>query len=256
MVRRDSCLIRSLEPLFGLLWPLFLVWTSVVALLWTTGLTAEQITAAIANPGLREALLVIFRAADTLWLLLAAANLYLALAERVGLATARMWAIVIVATGAVIALASVRTGWPLGPVLYTTHLGMKLGGVSLGWPLWWFVVVVGGRMLAERLLSRASYPQLALATGVLAFLTQINLEPLAWKVRLFWFWYAPGTHLAGQPLWRNYATWWLVATVLAFLLRERQVAATARPPQWRTALILILMNAVFVLTHIAVALRA
>lgn len=255
MPRRDSLLTRSLEPLFALLWPLFLVWTAVIAVLWTTGLTAEQITTAIANPGFREALLLISRSADVLWLLLAAANLYLALAERAGLATARLWAIVIVATGAVIALVSVRTGWPLGPVIYTTHLGMKLGPMPLGWPVWWFVVVIGGRMLAERLLPRASHLQLALATGALALLTEVNLEPLAWKVRLFWFWYVPGTHLAGHPLWRNYATWWLVATALAFLLRERQVVATAQPPQWRTSLILILMNAVFVLAHIAVAFR-
>ena len=60
---------------------------------------------------------------------------------------------------------------------------------------------------------------------------------------------------AGLPLWRNFVTWWLVATALAFLLRERQVVATAQPPPWRTALILVLMNAVFVLTHVAIAFR-
>ncbi len=255
MARGDSILARGLEPIFGLLWPLFLVWTGVVALLWTTGLDADQITAAIANPGLREGVLVIFRSADVLWLLLAAANLYVALAERVGIATARVWAAGIIVTGSVLAVTSVRTGWPLGPVIYTTRLGMKLGPVPLGWALWWFVVIIGARLLAERLLPRASHSQLALATGSLAFLTQLNLEPLAWKVRLFWFWYAPGTHLASAPLWRNYATWWLVPTALAFVLRERQVAAMAHAATGRPAAILILVNIIFVVTHLAVALR-
>jgi uncharacterized membrane protein len=255
MPRRDSLLTRSLEPLLALLWPLFLVWSAAIALLWTTGLAPEQITAAIANHGLRDALLAISRAADTLWLLLAAANLYVALAERVGLGTARLWAIVIGATAAVIALASVRTGWPLGPVLYTTRFGMKLGDVPLGWPVWWFVVVIGGRMFAERLFPRASHPQLAFATGVVALLTQFNLDPLAWKLRAFWLWDVPGMPPASFPPWRNFVTWWLVATALAFLLRERQVIATAHPPPWPRALILILMNAVFVLTHVTVAFR-
>lgn len=255
MPRRDSIFTQSLQPLAALLWPLFLFWTAIISLLWTTGLTTDQVSAAITNPGLRDALLGVFRAADTLWLLLAAANLYVALAERVGLATARLWALAVVATSVVIALASARTDWPLGPVLYTTRLGMKLGGVPLGWPLWWFVVIIGGRMLAERLVPRASHRQLALATGVLTLLTQLNLEPLAWKVRLFWFWYVAGTRLASPPLWRNYATWWLVATTLAFLLRERQVVATAPSPTWRPALVLIMMNAVFVLTHLAVVIR-
>jgi uncharacterized membrane protein len=227
----------------------------VVAVLWTTGLDEEQIQAAIGNPGLREALLVVSRAADTLWVLLAAANLYLLLAARVGLATARTWALIAIGTAVLIAFASVRTGWPLGAVLYTTRLGMKLGPVPLGWPLWWFVVVIGGRLLCERLLPRASHLQLALATGAVALSTQINLEPLATKVRLFWFWYASGTRLPAAPLWRNYATWWLAATVLCYLLRERQVAATAEPPTWRPAQILLAMNAVFLLTHIAVAFR-
>jgi uncharacterized membrane protein len=255
MPPRDTILARSLEPLAALVWPLFIVWTAMTALSWVTGLDEERVRAAIANPALREALLVVFRSSDTIWLLLAAANLYVAAAERAGLATTRVWALIVFATAAVIAFASVQTGWPLGPVLYTTRLGMKLGPVPLGWLLWWFVVVIGGRMLAERLLPRASHAKLALATGTLALLTQVNFDPLAWKLRAFWLWDVPGLPSVGLPLWRSYATWWLVPTALAFVLREREVATTARPPTWHAAQILIVMNAIFILTHLAVAFR-
>jgi uncharacterized membrane protein len=255
MAHRDSILARSIEPLAALSWPLFLVWTAITALSWMSGLDEEQVRMAITNPGPREALLVVFRSADTLWMLLAVANLYVAAAERIGLATTRVWALIVFATAAVIAVASVRTGWPLGPVLYTTRLGMKLGPVPLGWLLWWFVVVIGGRMLAERLLPRASHAQLALAAGALALLTQLNFDPIAWKLRAFWLWDVPGLPSAGFPLWRSYVIWLLVPVALAYFLREREVATTAQPPAWRAAQILILMNAVFLLTHIAVAIR-
>jgi uncharacterized membrane protein len=255
MARRDSLLTRSLEPLLSSLWLLFIVWTALVTLLWTSGIGEDEVKASVANAGLRDALLVLLRSADSLWIILASANLYLSLAAREGLGTARIWAAVILSAGAAIAVASVLTEWPLGPVLYTKHLGLKLGPVPLGLPLWWLVVVIGGRMLAERLWPRASHGQLAAATGALALLTACNLEPLAWKVRFFWFWYLPGTHLAGEPPWRNYLTWWLVATILAFLLRTPRVATSVRPPSWRPAATLLLFNGAFLATHLAVAFR-
>lgn len=255
MPRRESALTRGFEPLVALLWPLFLVWTAIVAVLWTTGLSEETAKAIVKNTDLGAAAVVFLRSTDTVWLLLAAANLYLGLADRVGLGTARLWAAIVLAAGAVIAVASVRTGWPLGPIYFTTRLGLKLGPVPLGWPLWWLVVVIGGRMLAERLLPRATHGQLALVTGGLALLAQANLEPLAWKVRAFWLWDVPGTFSGSLPPWRNFATWWLVATALASLLRERRVVTTGRPPAWAPALILVLCNAVFLLAHLTIALR-
>lgn len=255
MLRRGSILARGLEPLAGMVWPVFVGWTCLVALLWISGVDGEPIAAGIANRGLRDALLAIVHAADFVWLLLGAVILYLALAERVGLTTARLWAMIIFATASVIALASVYTGWPLGSIFYTARLGGKLGPLPMGWPLWWFVAVIGSRMLAERCWPRASHHRLAAATGVLAALSQVNLEPLASKVRLFWHWYERGTHLATTNPLSSYLTWWLAATGLAFLLREPRVAAHPRPPSFRPLLVLPLLNAVFLLTHLAMALR-
>ena len=226
MIRRETFFTRSFEPLVGSLWPLFIIWTVVAACLWTSGIGEQEIRNSVANPGFRDALVVIVNAADTIWLILATTNLYLALAERIGLGDARLWTLAILATATVVAAASVRTGWP-----------------------------IGGRALATRLLPRASHLQIAAATGALALLTAINLEPLASKVRFFWFWYVPGAHVAGQAPWRNYITWWLVATALAFFLRERKVVATPHPSSTRPALVLILFNAVFLVAHLALAIR-
>lgn len=247
MPRASSLIARSLEPLLNVLWLLFMVWTAVVAALWISG---DQWTSAITNGGLRSAVEVATSAADAVWLVLGAANLYLQLAEMEGLSKARLIGLSIVATAAAIAASSAWSGYPLGSVFYTSRLGWKLGPVPLGWPLLWFITVVGGRELAARLFPRVSHGALAALTGVFAVLTDLNLEPIATKVRLFWFWYEPGTHLLpAPPSWRNYATWFVAAGGLAWLIREQRIA-TARLASWRPALALIVVNVMLLLGHL------
>lgn len=244
-----SLLARSLEPLISALWLFFLVWTAIVAVLWLGG---SEIVAGIANPGLRSAATLILQASDAIWLVLAAANLYLHLAETEGLARARIIALAIATAAGAIATASAWTGYPLGSVAYTTRLGMKLGPVPFGWPILWFVIVVGSRGLAARILPRASHRILAGFTGGIAFLTDLNLEPVATKVRLYWFWYLSGSHLPSPPPWPNYACWFLVAAALAGLIREQKLASSGSE-SWRPALIVVVLNAMLLLGHLRAA---
>ena len=250
MRRPPSFLARSLEPLINSLWILFLVWTAVVAALW---LGVENTVPGIANEGLRAAATIIVKASDTLWLVLAAGNLYLHLAEKEGIARARVVALMIGLTSCAIAACSVWTSYPLGAAFYTTRLGMKLGPVPLGWPLLWFIVVIGGREFAGKLFRRASHQTLALLTGGLALLTAFNMEPIATKLRLYWFWYLPGSHLPSPVLWRNYATWLVLACVLAWFIREQRMVSL-RAPSWRPALVLVIVNGIFILGHVRAAL--
>lgn len=251
MSRQPSLLARTLEPLINALWVLFLVWTVVVAAVWLGG---EQAVTSISNSGLREAAILVTRAGDAVWLVLGAANVYLRLAEKEGLARARLQALVIAGSAGLVAACSAWTSFPLGAVFYTTRLGMKLGPVPLGWPLLWLIVIAGGREIAARTFPRASERMLALITGGIGLLTSLNLDSIATKVRLYWFWYVPDTHQPSVVLWRNNATWFLAMAILAMLLREQKVA-TVRPAFGRPAAILVIFNIMLIIGHLREALR-
>jgi Carotenoid biosynthesis protein len=244
MRRPSSLLARGLEPLFHSLWTLLLVWTGVVAILWLRG---DEIVGAIANPGLRSAASLILGTSDAIWLVIAATNLYLHLAETEGLARTRIITLSIAAAAGALAAASAWTGYPLGTVA-STRLGLKLGPMPLAWPVLWFVIVVSGRSLAARVFPRANHASLAAFTGTLALLTDLNLEPIATKLRLYWFWYEAETRLPADPLWRNYVCWFLVAGALAWLIREEKLGA-GNSDSWRPGLIIIGVNAMLVLGH-------
>lgn len=248
--RPPSLLARSLEPLVNSLWVLFVVWTVLVVGLWLGG---DAAIASINHRDLRAAATLVAGASDALWLVLAAANVYLHLAERNGLTRARVIALTIGLTAASLAACSAWTGYPLGAVFYTVRLGMKLGPVPLGWPLLWLVVVVGGYELAAWAFPRASERLLSGITGGLAVITDLNLEPIATKFRLFWFWYVAGTHQPSPPLWRNTACWFVGVAFLAWLLRERRVG-TPPPSNRRPAAIFLILNIVLILGHLRGAL--
>ena len=250
MSRLVSHGLRSLEPLTSAMWNLFLAWTALIAFSWLAGM---GIADGISNRGLWSAVTLLLKLSDPIWLVLAAATLYLHLAETEGLARARIVALLIFSFAGAVAAGNAWTGFPAGSVAYTTRLGMKFGPVPFGWPVLWFVVVVGNRALAARLLPRASHWKLAMVTGGFSLLTDLNLEPVATKLRLFWFWYAGESHLPASPLWRNYATWFIGTAVLAGLIREHKLATQASA-SWRPALIAIAVNATLVLGHVRAAL--
>ncbi len=250
MSRSPTLLARALEPLIGALWIFFLVWSAVVAALWLSG---DEAIARIGSQDLRHAATLVAKASDTFWLLLAAANLYLQLATEHGLRRARFIAFGIAAVAAALAASSAAIGDPLGSVFYTTRLGVKLGAVPLGWPLLWLIVVIGGRELAARVFPRASHGALALITGGVAVLTDLNLESIATKLRFFWFWYVAGTHQPSAPPWTNFLVWFAAASGLACLLREEKVEVT-RLAFGRPAAILLVFNFLLVLGHLRLAL--
>jgi hypothetical protein len=246
MSRPPSLLARSLEPLIGVLWPLFLVWTAIVAGLWMAG---DEWPAAISNPGLRAALALVARFADAVWLVLAATSVHLHLAEKEGLARARLVGAVVLVVAGGLAAASVWSGQPLGHLVFTSRLGLKFGPVPLGWPLLWLIVVVGGRDLAGRIFPRAGHGALALVTGLFALLTDLNLEPIATGFRWYWFWYEPATRGLVAASWQNYAVWFVAASALAWFAREHRMASP-RPPSWRPALAFIFLHLLLLAGHL------
>ena len=244
--RRPSLLAQALEPLASSLWILFILWTAIVAAVWMLGFGEAELSAHIANAGLKSALSFLLASLDAVWVTLAAANVYLALAEAEGLSAARRWAAIVIVGGWLAAALSTRTGFPLGPLRYSARLGMRIGPVPFSVPLLWLVLVSGGRALALRLAPRMRHTRVAFAAGVLAALTEANLEPLAWRARAFWIWQSPG-----HPSIRNHAAWLVVSFAFAFLLRETHAASASSRGLPRPVLVLIIFNAVFLLTHAA-----
>ena len=190
-------------------------------------------------PELQTALRALLGILDTTWVVLAMVNMYLSLVAAEGLATARRWTGLILGAAFALAAVSVWTRWPLGPIYFTERLGVKLGPVPLGVPLLWFVVIIGARELTLWLAPRASHRRVAIWTGVLTALTDLALEPVAWKVRVFWWYAGPGHVPAGPPPW-TCAVWLVAGAALAFFLRETEVVRSVAPRPGRPAAIFVI----------------
>ena len=253
--RQPSLLARALEPFASGLWILFLVWTAVVAVVWSSGFGEAELRERISNPGLLGALEFFLASLDAAWIALGATNIYLALSEQEGLATARRWAAIVLAGAGIAAALSERLAFPLGPIHYTSRLGMRIGPVPFALPLLWFALVTGARALVLRCAPRASHAQAAGITAMLATLADANVEVIAWKVRAFWIWYPAVTPAPALPPAQNFIAWFAISWAFAFAMRETRVAAAGAGPFPRTALVFLIFNAVFLLTHAARFLR-
>ena len=252
MNARSSNLGRWLEPFVSGLWVFFLVWTAWIAGVWTFALGDDALARWVGNRDLRAVLTWLIGIGDIAWITLAAACTHLWLAENEGLSTARRWALIVGAGVAALAVASAFTGWPLGAIQYSRQLGMKLGPLPVGLPLLWFALVIGARETVLRCRPRAGQGTLALGTGALALLADVNLEPVAAKLRGFWFWRASVENAPPlfAPPWSGYAAWFLAASALAFALREERVATGVRRDFARPVAIFLLLNAVFLAANL------
>jgi uncharacterized membrane protein len=259
--RYSSPFSQALEPLAAGLWVFFVLVSLVAGVVWAFGLGDAQLALLVRQRDLLLTLQWLLPWLDFGWITLAAANVYVCLATREGLGTARRWSLGILLTVTVLGWISVRTGVPLGPIQYGLPLGplqiggvpiARLGPVPLGLALFWFAVIMGAREGLLRFFPRWSHGQIALGTGVLGALTDLSLEPLAAKLRGFWCWRAEVLGL--PPIFDAPLTgcfmWGVVAGLLAFPLREKNVVASARPRSWQPAATLAIFHAVFLAAHL------
>jgi uncharacterized membrane protein len=144
---------------------------------------------------------------------------------------------------------------PLGPIFYPLNLGLKLGPVPFGLPLLWLIVAVGAREFAQAVLPRASHGATAILAGVVALLTDLNLEPLAWKWRAWWLWYPGNLSAPATPPLQNYATWLIAAAAVAYAMRSPHVVPRLPRRPFEPIAALAVLNAVCLLTHSVLVLR-
>lgn len=249
MVKAASSIGLRLAPLADLIWIFFLIFTGVGFVVMPLGIGPVEVQRWVGVSGLREALLLLLGQADAIWMVLAAVNIYFYTVQREGLSTARRWAAIVLVGSAVLEWIGVRTGFPFGPYVYTDNFGARLLGVlPFTIPLAWLVVVLCSRYLVLALLPRLNPWLLSLAVGGLALLTDLNMEPVAWKVRAYWVWYPADPAPPLFPPWQNYLSWFLAASVFAALLRGGRL--TGRISARRPILVLLLINSLFLLVHL------
>lgn len=211
----------------------------------------------VANTDLRRTLEWLLRIGDIAWLTLAAANLHASIIESEGLGTARRWALITCGGGLFATFVNASGILPIERIVYGSALGQKLGRVPFGVMLIWFVAVVGARETVRWISPKSSHVPASLAAGLLVLLTGVNLEPLAARLRGFWFWAArdPSLPPVFVPPLSSYILWMGCGALLAYLLREDRAAIDRSSRPRRPVIIFLLLNAVFIAAHLGRIIR-
>jgi putative membrane protein len=145
-----------------------------------------------------------------------------------------LWlSLLVLALGVGLEYVGVFTGVPFGEYRYTGVLVPELpGGVPLAIGFAWLLIVVGGLFSARWLLSyvKVGQPLLwptVLLGAVLAVGLDLLLEPVAYHVKGYWEWQAPLPEgYYGVP-WSNFATWFVAALGMNWLV-SRTTARTEK----------------------------
>lgn len=250
-----SALSRFLEPLSGSLWMLFLVWTFLLALAWGFGWGDASIAKLPGPAEMRSALEFLLWHAAPIWIVLAAASVYIWLADAESVPVARRWALMLVAAAFIAAAVSAWVGWPLGLIRFTERLGMKLGPAPITFGFLFLVVVVGARELLVLTWRAASHASIAVATGVLSAATFWAIDAIAVRDQAWWLWRGtPGSVTPVAAPLPYLITIFSMAGALALLMQGRMVRSGFGPLRMPKPIVAYL--ALLVLLLIANARRA
>ncbi len=259
---RTSSFPTALSRVRNGFWTAFLIWTAVGAVVMPLEVGEMTVRRLVPFEGLADLLAGVLAVSDAVWMILAFGVVYLQVVQDRSLTTARLWALVIMLGSGFIEAVGAKTGWPFGDYRYTDNMGVRLFGVlPFTIPLAWFVIVATSQCVVDSI--RPRWPIVAKASFVatIATLTDLNLEFIAWKVRAYWIWYPPGTPLANTPpSWpplENYISWFAVAFLLSTGIQLLRMPSPGKRPPFpaRPALVLLLMNTLFLLVHFSRWLR-
>jgi len=236
-------LAAHLHALRSLAWGFFLAASAVMLAVVFFGIGEAEVREWVRGADLRDALIYCLSSLDVAWIVLAAVNTYLYVAETEGLEVARRWTVMVLAGSATLAWIGTRTGVPFGAVAFTDNLGNRIARVlPWGVPLLWVVIVLNSRYLAMLVRPGANHWSLALLTAGTSAIAEFSFEALAAHVRFYWLWdplrFDPN---ASAPL-QNYVSWFVASLVFAAFFRGHRVAVLSRKQLARpTAIAAILM---------------
>jgi uncharacterized membrane protein len=187
---------------------------------------------------------------DSSWIFVFFVAVYANLARASGLSAARFSSGIVVLAMAVILGLTGLTGWPCGPLRFTAHAGLSLGGaMPLALPLLAFALLTVSVQAAEAAFPGAGRTGLVLAATAGFILSVINgLRFFTWD-RLWWVWNPEG----GQD--GN----WRAVFGLVVLAAAAFAVSFAYPPDTRLrrnrwspdAVVWILVNTLFLAANLA-----
>ena len=255
---RPPSLALWFEPIPGLAWVLFLIWSAVGVVVMPLEVGETTLRRWIPNASLQDAAVQLLHVSDAIWIFLGAVNVYFHTVRAEGLPVARRWAAIILVGSGCLEWIGATTGYPFGPYRYTDNFGWRLGGVvPVTIPLAWLIVLLCGRYVVLGWFPSAARWQIALGVACVALFTDVNLEFVAWKVRAYWVWYP---HLRTTPPdWppvQNFVSWFGFSFALAWLLPPNYQLRTNAPGVRRPLLVLAVMNGLFLLVHLVRRWRA
>lgn len=240
---------RWLTPQY-VLWWVFLIWASVGVLMAAAGINDAWALSGEWPDWLQPWVPILLGIGDFIFILLAAANIYLVACHRLGLFKARLGAAVIIVVSGLVEWVGTKTGIPFGWYDYSTAFGPMIGGeLPAAIPLAWYSVVMGAALTITQMWHRAGRTQVALAVAFAAMIFDMCLEPYAIYARHYWTWVGPADETApitpaisGPVPWENYLSWFGLSFVLAWILPVRSrplICADARPPVTLAVMLLI-----------------
>ncbi len=241
--------ITFFDRIDHVIWRVFLIWTCIglFVMPWNPGL--REISQLTANPAQQSFLIEFLRNADAIWIFLAAMTVYFWMIRMEGLGNARIQAAIIMFGSTVVEWVGHETGLPFGPYLYTANFGPRLAGVlPLAIPLAWLVIVICAVAIMRR--TPLAGNRLAVATGAafIATLTDLNLEPVAWKVRMYWLWYPGQDNAPAWPPIQNYVSWFVLSFVFVLVLPGIRSGLGGK--SWhRPAMVIALINLLLIVTN-------
>ena len=156
---------------------------------------------------------------DMVFLSLAAVVTLFFSARMCGIGPALRISAVILGVSAGAEMLGATTGFPFGAYQYTENLGPRLFGVMpMIIPLCWLTIVLNSFWIAVFLFQKhaAGNPTakflMIISAAFLSVLTDLNLEPVASSVKLYWIWFEPGVHYYGVPGF-NFFGWMMISLV-------------------------------------------
>lgn len=112
------------------------------------------------------------------------------------------------------------TGFPFGDYRYTPLLQPQVGNVPLLIPLAWLMMLPPAWGTVARIVSPKRRLLFAAVAGLAFTAWDLYLDPQM-VANNVWVWLQPGEYF-GIPL-VNYAGWWLVSTVITFIITPREL---------------------------------
>jgi uncharacterized membrane protein len=190
---------------------------------------------------------------DSSWIFVFFVAVYSDLATSSGLPAARFSSGIVVISMAVLLGLTGLTGWPAGPLQFTSHAGLQLGGViPLTLPLLAFAILTVSAQAAASAFPGANRTGLALATAGGFVASVVNGLAFFVSDRIWWLWNPPGgPHAAGHA---GFGLLFLAVT--AFALAFAYPADTRmQRSRWNTGFVAWLaINALFLTANLALAL--